>query len=277
MRSRPGSPACGQISDRYTGLPSVSCPVTPSRCPRPIEPASGVCHTVAGWPGSSSSRRGCPALECGCRTAPTPRPGPTRSPAAEISSCSGPELPMHVVQPLADQVKPSFSRYGTNPTARSSHDHFGPGRQRGLHPTACGSGRRSTAFLAQQRGADHHRRVGFVGAGRGRGDGDRAVVQFERVAVDRDRCRVAGRPPEPLPPEYAGESLAGKDSWDARRPYPPGRSCPTREGAFRVGTARCGPAALRARDGRDHAARSVPGSPSMRLDGGSCQSPCSLA
>src|SRR2546422_11765795 len=35
--------------------------------------------------------------------------------ASSIGCASGPELPMHVVQPYAARVKPSFSRYGSNP------------------------------------------------------------------------------------------------------------------------------------------------------------------
>src|SRR5215212_6667905 len=48
--------------------------------------------------------------------------------AAETSSGSGPELPMHVVQPYPTRLNPSCSRYGTRPAcSRYSVTTLDPG------------------------------------------------------------------------------------------------------------------------------------------------------
>src|SRR5207244_11541378 len=70
---------------------------------------------------------------------------PTASPTA---CASGPELPMHVVQPYAARLKPSFSRYGSNPALpRYSVTTREPGASDVL---MCGltARPRSTAFFA---------------------------------------------------------------------------------------------------------------------------------
>src|SRR3954451_22550636 len=75
----------------------------------------------------------------------------TRSPseiALETASGSGPELPMHVVQPYPTVWKPSASRYGVSPAfSQYSVTTFEPGARlvftHGLRVRP-----RSTAFLA---------------------------------------------------------------------------------------------------------------------------------
>ena len=61
---------------------------------------------------------GCAPRSCGCPTAPRRRSGRPRPPRRPTSSISGPEFPMHVVQPYPTSANPSFSRYGVRP-ARS--------------------------------------------------------------------------------------------------------------------------------------------------------------
>src|SRR4030095_14655180 len=69
--------------------------------------------------------------------------------AAEISSGSGPLLPMHVVQPYPTRLNPSWSKYGVRPAAlRYSVTTFEPGAR--LLFTHGRRGRPfSTAFFAR--------------------------------------------------------------------------------------------------------------------------------
>ena len=167
-------------------------------------------------------------------------------------------------------------------------------------PTACGVSPRSTAFFASSAGADHHRRVGGVGAGGDRGDHHVPVVDarwccrrraspatgFDGQSCSRsqpqrstrlvagaivvDRDRVAGR--EGLAPTPRPARPSGLGAWRS-----PASSAPT--ALRRDATAGCGPAAA---SGRRSTARPSTRSSSRVCEyagswSGSCHSPCSLA
>ena len=71
-------------------------------------------------------------------------------------------------------------------------DYLGAGSHGGLDPRLGGQAL-VDGVAGQQRGSQHHRRVGRVGAGRDRRDGHRAVVQLELAAVFRRDVDGAGR------------------------------------------------------------------------------------
>ena len=72
-------------------------------------------------------------------------------------------------------------------------DDAGPGRERGLHPGLAGQAPLH-GVLGQQRRADHHRRIGGVGARRDRGDDHVPVVHTRRGAVVEGHRHRVGRP-----------------------------------------------------------------------------------
>ena len=76
------------------------------------------------------------------------------------------------------------------------HDHLRTGRERRLDPRLAGHAL-VDGVLGQQRGTEHHRRVGGVRARRDGRDGDGAVVELEHGAVrEGDRRGLArGRRP----------------------------------------------------------------------------------
>ena len=70
-------------------------------------------------------------------------------------------------------------------------DHLGAGRKRGLDP-GLGFEAGARGIAREQRGAEHHRRVGGVGAARDGGDQDSAVLHFvSNAAGDRSGARGA--------------------------------------------------------------------------------------
>ena len=104
-------------------------------------------------------------------------------------------------------------------------DHLRAGRERGLDPRLALEALLD-GVLGQQRGADHDRRVGGVGARRDRGDRDRAVVERELRAVGeldvrpgRSSGHRRSRPPRSAP------GRPRRARWTAGRR--PGRTRPT--------------------------------------------------
>ena len=71
---------------------------SPSRCPC-ARRANRRRRAAARRGSSPSPRDGCAPRSCGCPRAPSRRRGRLRRSRPTISSASGPELPMHVVQP----------------------------------------------------------------------------------------------------------------------------------------------------------------------------------
>ena len=105
--------------------------------------------------------------------------------ALEISAGSGPELPMQVVQPKPTRLKPSLSRSFCRPDfSRYSATTCEPGASEVFtHGLTFRPLRRRLA--RQQAGADHHARIGGVGAGGDRGDHHVAMAEIVLAAFDR--------------------------------------------------------------------------------------------
>ena len=89
-------------------------------------------------------------------------------------------------------------------------DHPRAGAERGLHPR-CGLQAAGHRVARQQAGAEHHRRIGGVGAGGDGGDHHRAVGQVVFAVVDADPGHRFGRQPVGLglPATFGGQLLIG--------------------------------------------------------------------
>ena len=110
----------------------------------------------------------------------------------EMSSGSGPELPMQVVQPKPTRLKPTLSSRSAGRIGQIFRDHLAARRQRGLDPRfglqALGGG-----VARQQPGADQNARIRRVGTGGDRRNDDVAMAKIEIAIVDRiARRRIGG-------------------------------------------------------------------------------------